>query len=53
LRRIIKILGLEGIKEALKGEINDILRDLKLEGRVVHLSSYNFFKKVKIFSLAA
>jgi hypothetical protein len=53
LRRIIKILGLEGIKEALKREINDILRDLKLEGRVVHLSSYIFFKKVKIFSLAA
>jgi hypothetical protein len=49
LRRIIKILGLEGVKEAFKREIKDILKEINLSGCVEHLSRIFLSKEVRIF----
>jgi transposase len=53
LRRIIKILGLEGVKEALKREIKDILKEINLSCCVEHLSNIILFKEVKFFGKVA
>jgi hypothetical protein len=53
LRRIIKILGLEGVKEALKREIKDILKEINLSGCVEHLSRIFLSKEVRIFGKTA
>jgi len=53
LRIMIKILGLEGVKEALKREIKDILKAINLSGCMEHLSRIFLSKEIRIFGKVA
>jgi len=50
---MIKILGLEGVKEALKREIKTILMEIILNGCVEHLSRIFLSKEERIFGKVA
>jgi len=50
---MIKILGLEGIKEAFKREIKAILMEINLSGCVDHLKSIFISKEPRIFGKVA